>query len=150
MHAPRAALHEEARVPFRRGSRHGDHPEGFVERTEFQDRFLRRHDGDRTAGERSGSDTHVHDTSHSHGDMTDVATHNQGGTLQTGVSDSIPTAKCCDGSAGGATTAAGGHRHTGTIAQGGGHAHSISVATPSCAEASSVPEYRELLVCERE
>ena len=125
-------------------------PDGFVERPEFQDRFLRGHDGDDIPGERSGSDVHDHDTSHSHGDMTDTVTHNHGGAIQTGLSDVIATDVCCDGTPPGHTTAAGGHRHTGSIAQGGGHAHPISEEAPSCTEASSVPEYRELLVCERE
>jgi hypothetical protein len=125
-------------------------PDGFTESMEFRNRFPRGDDGDDTPGERSGSDAHDHDTSHSHGGMTDSTTHDHDGTVLTSVAASITTARCCDGTSTGATTAAGGHRHTGTVVQGGAHTHPISAETPTITMASSVPEFRELIVCQRD
>ncbi len=123
-------------------------PDGFTERTQFQNRFLRGHDGDDDFGERSGSDTHDHVTSHDHGGMSESVAHNHGGTHKTGTASAARNGRISGGTP--ATQSTGNHTHSGVVTMSGEHAHPISSESPSSTESTSLPEYRELIVCERE
>jgi hypothetical protein len=126
-------------------------PEGFSEKADFRDRFLRGNDGDDTYGERSGSDMHDHDTAHNQGGLTETVSHNHNGTATVGGADStIITARCCRGSEGPRSAATGGHTHGAAVGAAEAHAHAMSDGTPSITMSSNVPTYRELIVCEKD
>ena len=104
-----------------------------------------------------GSDTHTHTATHNHGGSTSEASHAHSTFISNGgAANQTTLATATSG-----VIAAGGsfldpvvvteHAHQlPTTASGEAHNHGIEEVSPSVAMASSVPEYREFVICEQD
>ncbi len=123
-------------------------PGGWTEVAAFQNRLIRGHDGDGTFGEIGGADTHSHPiASHSHGAVTVAGGGDHSHSGWTGT----PTSTWNQNSDGGSSVAHQTHLHwfnSGTLASGSfSHTHTLSASADTSTVLSTVPAYREFVVC---
>ena len=119
-------------------------PVGWSEQIAFRNRLLRGHDGDATPEENGGSDVHSHSASHAHGGSTASATHTHEPTVSAAEVGDFESA-----SSGITPVAPYGHSHDVTVGEADPHAHALAPAAPSVSTDTAVPEYVEVIVCQR-
>src|SRR5690606_3145297 len=125
--------------------------------TNWDARFVRGRGASPSAPTSGGSDTHTHDATHDHGDLTAAP---QGHYVQRGETDAGTTTgevgagliqqKAQTGASAG-IFGIGAHSHNPSDDfEPAEHTHSTQAATPSFSQESSIPEYREFVLCERD